>query len=58
MYADIHQKENPGVALEASFRVLDELGIGKNLVKVTSDVVQGRKLRDDKLLDIIAPIVN
>ena len=58
MYADIHQKERHGVALEASFRVLDELGIGKNLVKVTSDVVQGRKLRDDKLLDIIAPIVN
>jgi len=44
--------------LEATFRVLDELGIGKNLVKVASDVVQDRKLRDDKLLDIIAPIVN
>ncbi|MEI7662765.1 MAG: hypothetical protein WCK34_11220 [Bacteroidota bacterium] len=39
MGADIHQNENPGVALEASLRVLDESGIGKNLVKVASDVV-------------------
>ncbi len=46
------------MVLEASFRVLEEFGIGKDLVKVASDVDQGRKLRDDKLLYIIAPIVN